>query len=273
MVETVKKAVQTWVIAVLVAIVVIALTVQAYLIIQLNSPEETGKGEANIVIESIAWDESLNQVIITLRNTGTVPTLVTDIYVKHGSQDVEYWRWSGNKWHHIVGQGTLIEPTGELQLKSGSTCTVIISFIWTPGYAYTFGIIHSNCTIVERTELAPEKTRVGKGNMVIEDITWNPCSYTITIRIKNTGSISLLITDIYLKQGTDIIDYWAYNGNTWIQETGSDYLFAPSPLTIPVGGSVTIQIQFKEGWRSGYAYTLKIISSSGAIAERTEIAP
>ncbi len=135
------------------------------------------------------------------------------------------------------------------------------------------------------TLTAPRETKVGKGNMVIEDISWSSSggSYTVTIVIKNTGSISLVITDIYVKQGTNTLVHFSYtttwdrsNDNYDLQDTdgnsvGNDNL---GQVSIPVGQSVTLIIVFPtSGWSSGYAYTFKVISSSGATAERTEIAP
>ena len=101
----------------------------------------------------------------------------------------------------------------------------------------------------------------------------------ITLVIKNTGSIPLSITDIYVKQGATTLAHFTWNGSQWISSSehhkigrvnGLDPL---GQLTIGVGESATIAILSEWGWDSGYAYTFKIVSSSGAVAERTEIAP
>jgi len=131
------------------------------------------------------------------------------------------------------------------------------------------------------TLTAPKETKVGKGNMVIEDISWGYDNKT-TLVIKNTGAISLLITDIYVKQGAATLVHFAWDGSQWTRSSddytlrdseGTSLIENPKQLTIGVGESLTIIIEFNNGWDSGYAYTFKIVSSSGAIAERTEIAP
>jgi len=127
------------------------------------------------------------------------------------------------------------------------------------------------------TLTAPKETKVGKGNMVIEDVSWS-YGNNVTLVIKNTGSISLLITDIYVKQGAVTLVHFTWDGSSWTSSS-TDYTLNKTDggplgqLTIGVGESATIVIVFKAGWDSGYAYTFKIVSSSGAIAERTEIAP
>ncbi|RLG63414.1 hypothetical protein DRO02_06625, partial [archaeon] len=128
------------------------------------------------------------------------------------------------------------------------------------------------------TLTAPKETKVGKGNMVIEDISWG-YDNNVTLVIKNTGAISLLITDIYVKQGAVTLVHFTWDGSSWTSSS-TDYTLRNSSgnqlttqLTIGVGESVTIIISFNNGWDSGYAYTFKIVSSSGAVAERTEIAP
>ena len=184
-----------------------------------------------------------------------------------------------------------------------------------------------------------------KGNMVIEDISWITVQNNtnspneddtrgtfciVRIVIKNTGSIPLVITDIYVKQGTLTLMHfhaadtdrdgnlnWSYTGS---QEhaavliggdinNASSVLYgyecykgklkfngrdqSPDLCTIPVGGSLVIVIIFYGDteyydevawkntvpktfgviWNSGYSYTFKFISSSGAIAEETQVAP
>ena len=195
------------------------------------------------------------------------------------------------------------------------------------------------------TLTAPKETKVGKGSMVIEDISWTTVQnntdspskddtkgtfYIVRVVIKNTGSIPLVITDIYVKQGTLTLMHfyaadtdgdgdlnWSYTG---AQEyaavlVGGDINNASSVLygyecldgdlkfngrdqspdlcTIPVGGSLVIVIIFYGDteyfngdewdntdpgtfgaiWNSGYSYTFKFISSSGAMAEETQVAP
>jgi len=120
------------------------------------------------------------------------------------------------------------------------------------------------------TLTAPKETKVGKGNMVIEDISWNSDTDTVTIVIKNTGSITLVLTDLYLKQGSTTLDHWTWSDSSWTSVTGSHQASSDSNQ-ISVGASLVITITFT--WSSGYAYTFKVVSSSGAIAERTEIAP
>mgnify|MGYP000530604911 CR=1 FL=1 len=131
------------------------------------------------------------------------------------------------------------------------------------------------------TLTAPKETKVGKGNMVIEDISWS-YDHEVTLVIKNTGSISLLITDIYVKQGAVTLVHFAWDGSKWTSSSddytlkdsdGNPLIGGSTQLTIGVGESLTIIIEFNNGWDSGYTYTFKIVSSSGAIAERTEIAP
>ncbi len=196
------------------------------------------------------------------------------------------------------------------------------------------------------TLTAPKETKVGKGNMVIEDISWNVINnntdspnqrdtrgtfYIVRIVIKNTGSISLVITDIYVKQGTQTLMHfyaadtdgdgdlnWSYMGTQQHAAVlvGNDINDASSVLygydcdnsgkldfdgrdqspnlcTVPVGGSLVITIifygdtewyngaewkdttpgDFGATWNSGYSYTFRIVSSSGAIAEETQVAP
>ncbi len=121
------------------------------------------------------------------------------------------------------------------------------------------------------TLTAPRETKVGKGNMVIEDISWEGTN-TVKIVIKNTGSITLVLTDIYIKQGSTTLAHLVWNGNQWTPDgivTGID---PNNQNQINVGSSITFTLTLS-GWNSGYAYTFKIISSSGATAERTEIAP
>ena len=157
------------------------------------------------------------------------------------------------------------------------------------------------------TLTAPKETKVGKGNMVIEDISWktNSTAYWVRIVVKNTGSISLVISDVYVKQGALTIVHFSYttewtanpsekyqlyhtkllnstsyglyyyDNNTW-QQTDTE-------VSIAVGSSVVIFIVFwfdyqgggqkGQQWSSGYSYTFKIVATSGAVAEETQVAP
>ncbi len=157
------------------------------------------------------------------------------------------------------------------------------------------------------TLTAPRETKVGKGNMVIEDISWesNSSAQWVRIVIKNTGSVSLVISDIYVKQGTTTIvhfsyvtqwgatpaeQYQLYKDKLWDDSTkglywydGSDWQQSSSQVSIPVGSSIVLYLVFYydygggntygQQWSSGYAYTFKIVSTSGAIAEETQVAP
>ncbi len=125
------------------------------------------------------------------------------------------------------------------------------------------------------TLTAPRETKVGKGNMVIEDISWDEANNNVTIVIKNTGSITLVLTDIYIKQGTTTLAHLTWNGSQWEVVSGTfvDGISPNNQNQISVGSSITFVISFASSWDSGYAYTFKVVSSSGAIAEKTEIAP
>ncbi len=208
------------------------------------------------------------------------------------------------------------------------------------------------------TLTAPKETKVGKGNMVIEDISWSMYDnatgagsgsqaedtigkfYYVRIVIKNTGSVSLVITDIYVKQGTSTLMHfyasdtdgdgnldWSYmGGGTFASlhallivgdiDSPTQVLYGyynvadgtadftgydvnTNSITVPVGSSIVIVIVFRVDnfqhwdtdnsewatvtgddsgyigatWSSGYSYTFRIVSSSGAVAEETQIAP
>jgi len=208
------------------------------------------------------------------------------------------------------------------------------------------------------TLTAPKETKVGKGNMAIEDISWSMYDnatgagngssandtigkfYYVRIVIKNTGSIPLVITDIYVKQGAITLIHfyaadtdddgdlnWAYTGGGTFESLHAlltvgeidsptrvlygycdaadgtadfiGYDVDPNLITVPVGSSIVMVIVFRvdnfqhwdtdnsewvtvtgddsgyigANWSSGYPYTFKVVSSSGAIAEETQVAP